>query len=387
MKRLAVITTHPIQYYAPIFQLLHKRERLVIKVFYTWGEASLQKYDPGFRKHIQWDVPLLDGYTYEWVINTARDPGSHHFNGIVTPGLNEQIEDWKPDAVLIFGWAYKGHLSAMRYFKGRVPVLFRGDSTMLDVPRGIKSAIKSVFLRWVYRQVDYAFYTGTNNETYFKAYGLRHNQLLFAPHAIDNNRFNINRSHEAHALRSSLNLLSNDILILFAGKLEAKKDPLILLEAFGKVRKPDWHLLFVGNGNLENELKNNATADPGIHFMDFRNQSDMPVIYQAADLFCLPSAGPGESWGLAVNEAMASGKAILVSDKVGCAIDLVKNNTNGEIFKSRSVSALTDALLRLAADKERLAEMGRQSQKIIQSWNFNSIAVAIEELLNQSEPR
>ncbi|GAA4098835.1 glycosyltransferase family 4 protein [Mucilaginibacter panaciglaebae] len=384
MKRLAIVTTHPIQYYAPVFKLLHKRGRISIKVFYTWGEAALQKYDPGFQKHIQWDVPLLDGYPYEWVLNTAANKGSHHFKGIVTPGLNQQIEDWKPDAVLIFGWAYKGHLSAMRYFKGKLPVFFRGDSTMLDMGPGVRSAIKNVFLRWIYRKVDYAFYVGANNKAYFKTVGLIDSQLIFAPHAVDNARFYISRNQEVLALRDSLSLKPDDILLLFAGKFEAKKNPHLLLESFKKIKKPNLHLLFVGNGELERGLKNAAAIESRIHFMDFMNQSEIPVVYQAADLFCMPSAGPGETWGLAVNEAMAAAKPVLVSNKVGCAVDLVRYNINGEIFKSQSVEALTDALLRLTSDKDSLAQMGAQSKKIIQPWNFISIAEAIEETLIQS---
>lgn len=382
MKRLAIVTTHPIQYYAPIFKLLHQRGRIAIKVFYTWGEAALQKYDPGFKKHIQWDVPLLDGYPYEWALNTAADPGSHHFKGIATPGLNDQIKGWAPDAVLVFGWAYRGHLSVMRYFKDKVTVFFRGDSTMLDTRAGIKSSLKKVFLKQIYRKVDYAFYVGANNKAYFKAFGLSDEQLIFAPHAVDNDRFNADHNQQALALRNSLNLSPDDILVLFAGKFEPTKNPSILVGSFKNIKAPNLHLLFVGNGILENELKSKATDDDRIHFLDFQNQSVMPVFYQAADLFCLPSIG--ETWGLSVNEAMAAGKAVLVSDKVGCAVDLVKNNMNGEIFKSQSVEDLTDALLRLTSDKDSLAQMGEQSKKIIQPWNFTAVAEAIEEILIQS---
>lgn len=381
MKRLAIVTTHPIQYYAPVFKLLHERGRIAIKVYYTWGEAAANKYDPGFKKSFNWDLPLHEGYPYEWAVNTAANPGSHHFKGVITPGLNKQIMEWGPDAVLVFGWAYKGHLSAMCYFKGKVPVFFRGDSTLLDATSGIKSTVKKLWLRSVYKKVDCAFYVGSNNKAYFKAFGLGDDKLLFAPHAIDNERFGADHQQEATALRAGLGLSPDDILILFAGKFERKKNPLILLEAFKKIKTPGLHLLFVGNGELEHQLKHGAGTDGHIHFMDFKNQTQMPAIYQAANLFCLPSAGPGETWGLAVNEAMAAGKAVLVSDKVGCAVDLVKDNINGEVFNSQSVEALTEALQRLTVNKDSLAKMGQQSKNIIQAWNFVAIAQAIEAKL------
>jgi len=381
MKKLAIITTHPIQYYAPVFKLLHERGKISIMVFYTWGEKSSVKYDPGFGSTIGWDIPLLDGYPYRWMENTSPDPGTHHYKGIVTPDLVSEVEQWAPDALLIFGWAWQSHLRCIRHFKGRIPVYFRGDSTLLDETGGLKSIAKTLFLRWVYRGIDRAFYTGSNNKAYFKKYGMKEDRLVFAPHAVDNERFSADRKAEAGALRQQFNLSENDILILFAGKLEDKKSPLELLDAFLKLDKPGTHLLFVGNGGLETELKHRAAGYENIHFMDFQKQSIMPAILQACDLFCLPSKGPGETWGLAVNEAMACGKAVMVSDKVGCGIDLIKENRNGGIFKSGDLASLAHCLDTLTSSKTRLKEMGMASAELIKDWNFMHIAEAIENTL------
>jgi hypothetical protein len=153
--RIAIITTHPIQYYAPVFKLL--AQQVEVKVFYTWGEASIEKHDPGFNKTIKWDINLLDGYDYQWLQNTSGNPGSHHFNGIINPNIITDIEAWKPNALLVYGWAYKSHLNVMRHFNNKIPVLFRGDSTLLDEKPGLKNAIRSIYLKWVYNTVDYAF--------------------------------------------------------------------------------------------------------------------------------------------------------------------------------------------------------------------------------------
>ena len=382
MKKLAIVTTHPIQYYAPMFKLLTMRGNIDIRVFYTWGEKALDKYDPGFDKKIEWDIPLLEGYPYEWVENTSAKPGSHHFRGIINPHLINQIRKWQPDAVLFYGWAYHSHLKAMRYFKNKVAVLFWGDSTLLDEQMGARNLLKSVFLKWVYKHIDHAFYVGSNNKHYFKRYGLKENQLSFAPHATDNERFADNKSAEAILIRKKLGIRNDEILILFAGKLEGKKSPELLLNAFLALNKPGMHLLFVGNGGLENNLKIMAADKPSVHFMDFHNQSAMPAIYQACDLFCLPSKGPGETWGLAVNEAMACGKAILVSDKVGCAIDLVNEGYNGMVFKNENVDDLREKLKELTLSKELLKLYGNNSKKLITNWNFSKIEEAIENKLN-----
>jgi len=386
MKKLAIITSHPIQYYAPAFQLLHHRQQIEIMVFYTWGEASVRKHDPGFNKKIQWDIPVLSGYPFQWLKNNSDDPGTHHFNGIKNPDLIEQIKSWQPDAVLVYGWGYNSHLKALRYFKNRIPVLFRGDSTLLDEVNGVRSILKATLLKWVYRHVDHAFYPGANTKAYFKKYGLKESQLSFAPHAIDNARFAEDRGTEVGALRKAHGLKDDDIVILFAGKLEEKKSPMVLLSAFLNLNKPGLHLLFVGNGPLESRLKLEAKDHPHIHFMDFQNQSQMPVVYQACDVFCLPSAGPGETWGLAINEAMASGKAILASDKAGSTIDLVQPGVNGDIFRAGDADNLTAKLDVLTKNgKSTLIELGENSKKIIENWTFTNQVKVFESVVNSGK--
>lgn len=382
MKKLAVITTHPIQYYAPVFKLLQQRQQIEVMVFYTWGEGAMTKYDPGFKRTVAWDIPLLDGYNYQWAVNVAEDPGSHNFKGIETPGLIAQVTAWNPDALLVYGWGYKSHLKILRHFKNKVPVFFRGDSTLLDENKGVKNVLKTLFLKWVYRHVDYAFYVGSNNKLYFKKYGLKDSQLVFAPHAIDNSRFEHGDPEKSASLRDDFGIRDAELLIIFAGKLETKKSPGLLLSCFIKLNATGVHLLFAGNGPLKDELKEEAKKNPYVHFIDFQNQSVMPSVYTAGDIFCLPSGGPGETWGLAVNEAMACSKPVLISDKVGCAADLVNPGVNGEIFKSGSEQELSLKLKKLIDEgKSGLAAMGKNSKKIIDRWSFETQAQIIEETI------
>lgn len=385
--RLAIITTHPIQYYAPVFKLMNERQGVEIKVFYTWGEKAQEKFDPGFGKTISWDLPLMDGYPYEWMKNISTDPGSHHFKGIVNPELNDQIKAWQADAILIYGWAYDSHLKAIRHFKNKLPVYFRGDSTLLDAQKGFNVLLRFAFLRWVYHHIDHAFYVGSNNKAYFMKHGLKERQLSFAPHAIDNERFAADSAIEAGKLRQNLRINAGDTLILFAGKLEEKKSPQLLLDAFLTLNMPNTHLLFVGNGILEVSLKTNAGKNNNVHFMGFRNQSLMPAVYQSCDLFCLPSKGPGETWGLAVNEAMAAGKPVLVSDKCGCAIDLVIPGSTGEIFEAGNLADITTKLSGLVNDKSTLKILGNNAKDKIASWSFNNQADAILNVINNSDAK
>jgi glycosyltransferase involved in cell wall biosynthesis len=241
-------------------------------------------------------------------------------------------------------------------------------------------------LKWVYGHISHAFYVGENNKAYYKKFGLKESQLSFAPHAIDNKRFESDRKNEAGELRSSLNINDQDILVLYAGKFEQVKNVDLLLQAFTALNRKNVHLLLTGNGPDEEKLKDLAgrsSASANIHFMDFKNQSYMPVLYHGADLFCLPSKS--ETWGLSINEAMACGTAILASDKAGCAADLVQVGENGAVFRSGDVNNLVDTLQHLTNDKARLTRFGQKSKVIIRNWDFLHIAMAVEKkLMNEA---
>jgi glycosyltransferase involved in cell wall biosynthesis len=380
MKKLAIVTTHPIQYNAPLFQLLAGNDAVQIKVFYTWEQSQQgAKYDPGFGRHIEWDIPMLEGYDYCFVKNTASHPGTHHFNGIVNPGLVKEIEKWAPDAILVFGWSFNSHLKCLRYFHGKRHILFRGDSTLLDEKPGMRKWIRRLFLKWVYRHVDSALYVGTNNKNYFLRHGIPEESLLFAPHAVDNDRFaepDDDYVREAGLWRSRLGIEADEVVVLFAGKLEPKKNPFFLLDLVKGIPSAKFKVLIIGNGVLENKLKERAAGDRRIIFLDFQNQQKMPVVYRLADLFILPSTGPDETWGLAVNEAMACGRAVLVSSKAGCAIDLVRDKENGLILKGDREECI-DFISGMLTDKARLAEMGLSSREIIRQYSIQKIADAI----------
>ncbi len=381
-KRLAIITTHPIQYNAPLFKILAERNIIDIKVFYTFSQSQEgRQFDTGFGKVIEWDIPLLVGYDHDFINNIAKKPGTWHFRGINNPSLNSSIEKWRPDAILVYGWSFKTHLQCIRHFKNKIPVLFRGDSNLLDKKSVLKKIARTVLLKWVYRKVDYALFVGTANKSYYLKNGLKEKQLLFAPHAIDNNRFCSDEQlfkQKALQKRLELGIGKDDIVFLFAGKLEPKKNPELLIKAFQQLKEKA-HLVIVGNGVLEKKLKEQYHS-ANIHFMAFQNQREMPIIYRMGDVFVLPSSGPGETWGLAVNEAMASGCPVIVSDKCGCALDIVENGRNGYVFKSEEESDLLEKM-QFMMDKKKIIEMGENSKSIIQNWSFENICRQIENIL------
>lgn len=383
MKRLAIITSHPIQYNAPLFQLISKRNNIRIKVFYTWQQSADTVYDPDFGIMRNWDIPILEGYDFEFVKNIAKNPGSHHFMGIVNPDILKVINNYQPDGLLVYGWAFSGHLRVLRFFKGKIPVYFRGDSTLLNESQGFsfKKLMKLIFLKWVYSFVDIAFYTGIQNKKYFLKYGLKENQLVFAPHAIQNERFFPNHENKnlGKELRKRLSIKDYEIVILFAGKFQYQKDPKTLILAFQKLANNNCHLVMVGDGILKEELKLLSGNNKNIHFLPFQNQTEMPALYQLCDIFILPSIS--ETWGLSVNEAMASGKPVIATDRTGSSVDLIKPYVNGFTFRSSNAEELVEIFKVVCLNKELLLQYGVCSLELIKQWNFDNLAESIESVL------
>ncbi len=179
--------------------------------------------------------------------------------------------------------------------KGKLPVLFRGDSTLLDEQPGIRRLLRRGMLRWIYSHVDVAFYVGSNNRAYFLMHGLSNDQLVFAPHAVDNGRFESFDRVKAQNIRREIGIEDDEVMLLFAGKLERKKAPDQLLSAFSSTPAKKGHLVFVGSGEMERSLQADEVGN--VHFLGFQNQSQMPAIYGAADLMATSVQRPWRNLG------------------------------------------------------------------------------------------
>ena len=367
-----------------MFKFLAESGKFALKVFYTWGENSLNVYDPGFGKQRSWDIDLLSGYDYTFVRNTSTNPGSHHHNGIINPDIIEQINKFRPDAIIIYGWNFDSNLKIIRHFKGKIPILFRGDSTLLDEKNGfsVKSFLRQQYLKWVYSHVDVALSPGTASDAYFKFVGLKSHQIIRAAHAVENDRFSLSfRATRGTSQRGT------PITFLFAGKFEPKKNPLLLIRAFKKLYETNKniHLFLVGDGILKdeiiNELKQLSTLNQQpFTLLPFQNQSAMPSIYKKGDIFVLPSQGPGETWGLAINEAMAAGCAVIASDKCGGAKDLIEEAKNGYVFKSGDENDLVDKMQNMLKQDNYIA-MGEYATEKIEHFTYRHFLDALSNVL------
>jgi glycosyltransferase involved in cell wall biosynthesis len=385
--RLAVVISHPIQYYAPWFSLLASQSDIRICVFYLWDFGSKPHIDAGFRERFVWDVPLLDGYDHVFVPNCARDQGTHHFGGLINPLLPQFLLSWRPDAILLFGYAYSSHfrlLLDLRFYG--IPFLFRGDSHIL-VPRTTLRARISVFLRrLLFNRFSAALAVGTANMDWLRDSGLQSNRIVLAPHAVDNDRFLLSipsAECQARSWRQQLGIPLDSPVVLFAGKFEPKKCPLDLMRAFAALNHQSAFLVFVGGGVLESEMRFLASTLPNkrILFLPFQNQSLMPRVYSLANLVVLPSRGPSETWGLCVNEAMLMARPVVVSSHVGCGPDLVIPNQTGFVFRAGDTDALSLVLSEALHDLNRLRSMGFAAQARVSEFCYSAATDGLRSAL------
>jgi glycosyltransferase involved in cell wall biosynthesis len=350
--RIAVVVSHPTQYYSPWFRWLAKAGEIDPRVFYLWDFGVTARRDPKFGETIRWDVDLLSGYGSEFVPNEARRPGTDHFTGLRNPSLTARIGAWNPGAIVLFGYRYWSHLALIAWARARgIPLIFRGDSHLIGrqgPPLAARLALGILF-----RQFDAFLFVGAANRDYFRAFGVPERKLFFSPHSVNAEHYHPTPALRAEAarLRASLGLEGKTV-ILFAGKLVPEKQPVALLESFLALGRSDAALVFVGQGRDRAELEARAAAAPdcAVRFLPFANQSEMPLRYLIADLLALPSRGKYETWGLAVNEAMHMGVPCLVSSSVGCQRDLVTDGETGWVFDPEKPGALSETLSRALED-------------------------------------
>jgi glycosyltransferase involved in cell wall biosynthesis len=344
--RLAFVTSHPIQYYAPLFRTLAQRLDLV--VLFAHRATASDQAKAGFGVEFDWDISLLSGYAHEFLCNVATRPALDRFSGCDTPGIGECLREGRFDAVLVQGWYLKSFLQAIFAAKVQgLPLLVRGDSH-LDTPRStLKRTAKSVVYPAFLRLFDAALYVGERSRAYWKRYGYPSSRLFFSPHCVDTGWFADRATSQAGAeLRARLGIAAKTKVVLFAGKLLESKRPMDVVAAAAslKAQGRDVCVLMAGAGPLEGELSVAArTVGVPIHLLGFCNQTAMPQTYAAADVLVLPSDGR-ETWGLVANEALACGCPIVLSNVVGSAPDLAADCSAGRVFTVGNVVALADAI-------------------------------------------
>jgi glycosyltransferase involved in cell wall biosynthesis len=354
LPRLAVFTTHPIQYQAPWFKALYDCGLLDLKVFFSFLPTA-ERQGRGFGVPFSWDVPLRDGYPNEVVEGSDRFPGLPDFFRPQAKGIGMVLSAYKPDIAMIMGWQHVSLVQAFLACRLRhIPVIFRGDSN----DRRERPRLVRLLHRAYVSQADAALAVGTGSMNFFRNAGLPKDRVLAARYVVENERFGAQarelRIHREE-IRQGWGIPAGASCALFVGKLEEKKRVFDFIGALGMAyeRGMPIHGLIVGTGDQMEMARQFAQAvGAPVTFAGFLNQSEIVRAYVAGDFIVLPSDF-GETWGLVINEAMICERTAIVSERVGCAGDLVRDGETGLVVPFADRDALCAAMLRLADPQVR----------------------------------
>lgn len=380
MTRLAILASHPVQYYGPLYREL--AGRIDLEVLFAHRATPAEQAKAGFGVAFDWDLDITAGYPHRFLTNVSKTPGVDRFSGCDTPEIGARLEQGGFSALLVHGWHLKSSLQGIWAAKRRgLPVLVRGDSHLATPRSLLKRAVKAATFPALLRVFDAALHVGQRSRAYYEHYHFPPHRLFFSPHCVDTVWFKERATDwERLRLRAQLGVGESTKLVLFAGKFVEGKRPHDLIMAVASCRSEGLNVevLMAGDGVLRASLGAAAkAADVPLHLLGFCNQTDMPAAYAAADCIILPSAH--ETWGLVVNEAIACGRPAIISDACGCADDLVGNGAAVRSFPVGDVPRLAAAIMSLFSNPPRSEAIAALSDAYSLAAAAKGIITALDE--------
>lgn len=389
--RLAVVNTHPIQYFAPLYRRIAESSEIDITVYYCSRQSvTAHAVDEGFGRPVVWDVPLLHGYRHGFLANLWGEIGAERgFFGLINPGIVLELFRGRYDALWVHGHYPFTHLLAILAAKlAGVRVFMRSETHLVLQRSGLKRVLRGPLMKLLYRMCDACLYIGSRNRDFYRHHGVPEEKLFFVPYTVDNEFFAslvAASAPERSRLKAELGIAAGVPVILFASKLIPRKRAGDLLAAYARLRAQgiDAALVIIGSGSEYAQLKEDARSSgiPAVHFLGFVNQSELPRYFSMADVFVLPSAD--EPWGLIINEAMCSGLPIVTTREVGASADLVRPGETGFVYEAGDIDTLEQCLTRLVRSPELRVRLGANGRTFMNGWSYAECITGIREALGR----
>lgn len=288
------------------------------------------------------------------------------------PGLWSALKKTPASTVIVSGNYFMPDARTARMFctRDRARFVFWGEHPFKKQEARWRRQLKSMYLRWFLRPASAVIGIGQEaTDTYQRlSRQVSGTSIPYAPDLsslLKPSKFLIS---QANKLRSQIVGERSSLILLYAGSLIPRKDPLTLLRAFSSLVREHNHvfLLIVGEGPLDSDLRRlviRHDLQNHVEFAGFLSGRPLLAAYLASDIFVLPTKGH-EGWGVVVQEAMAAGLPVVVSENVGAGKDLVSSGRNGSVFTPGSVSDLTDCLRNLVANRQQRLDFGRHARLV-----------------------
>lgn len=379
-KRVAVVASHVIQYQAPFFQRLAREHDIDLTVLYCSRAGAEVYLDADMQTTLKWDLDLLGGYEHRFLRNFGF---GRRYTRLINPGLIPALVNGRFDAVIFFlGWGSVSALLGMFTCHAiGTPFFLFGDS--FHPPRAPReSALRRSLFRALFALPSGFLTSGVQNAEFYRSYGADPKTFFLVPWAVDNARFTPNFAPgERETLRSKFDLRDDQLAIIFSGKLIPRKDPLTLFKAVARMQHRDRAVIvMLGHGELREELETFAQQQKiNVRFAGFVNQADLAKHYAMGDVFVLPTLY--DPRGTVLNEAMASGLPVIVTDETGAVGDIVLDGDNAMVFQPGDADTLARQLDSLIANPELRDRMASRSREIIAGWDYERGVAGVKEAL------
>ncbi len=365
--RLALVVTHPIQHFAPLYREVAAAGEVDLRVFYCcdWGVKAY--FDALYGREVEWDVPLLEGYEHEF-LPIRRRPRRISFFEVDNPAVSDRLAALSPDAVLVHGYGCRTMWRAVQWAgEHGVPALLSSDSHAGAPVAAWKRPLKALFVGRFYARLDGALAVGQSNRAYHRRYGLPEERIFPGVLPVDGGRLLASVPEPAVAraeLRRDLGIPEEAVVALFCGNLTPWKRPFDFVRAVQAAEPRVWGLV-VGDGPERPRVESALAEDRGrVRLAGFVNQSAIGRYYAASDLLVVPSER--DAHPLVVTEALFFGLPVLISEAVGCigSDDTARPGQNAEVFPVGRPEELARLLGRLTRDGAERARLGTASRAL-----------------------
>ena len=375
--RVALVLGEPTPYRIPHLRALAARPELDLTIFYASATVQRRTWQLEHDEAIFLSGPKLP---------LAR---ILHHDYALTPGIWRRLDRGRFDLVVVGGWSLMATQLAIAWCRiHRVPYVLMSDNHLLEPrPRWVRALKRSVLPRLVPQAAAWLV-PGSLARDHIAAYGARPERTLVFPLTVDVTALAA-RADELRtnrpALRARLGVADDAVAVLQVGRLIEMKAPGDLVRAAADARSRTGApvtVVLVGDGPEKAALRSLARElDVPVVFTGMVSGDDLTAAYVAADAFALVSHR--ETWGVVVNEAMACGLPLVLSDRVGAAGDLLEAGGNGELVPAGDGRALSAALERLAASPELRQRYGARSQELVRAWGYEPSVEAFVRLAQE----
>jgi glycosyltransferase involved in cell wall biosynthesis len=390
--RLAVVATHPTQITAPIYRRLASNPSLDLIVAYCSLQGAEAALDREFGVEVKWDVPLLDGYSWVQIPNRSFRPGVGHFLGLINPGLWGWLRKGNFDAVLVHtGYLHCSYWIVIAAAKTqRIPLIFATDAVTLAsrVASRWKKSVKAFLVPRIYNLNEIVAVASSAGKGFIRGLGIPEGRIVLVPNVVDNEWW-IREAEmvDRAVVRTEWSIPESSRVVLFCAKLQPWKRPQDVLRAFAKADVRDTYLVLGGEGPLRAGLEAEAKSlgiNERTRFLGFVNQTRLPRVYRACDLFIVPSEF--DPCPFVVCEAMLCGCPVVLSDEIRGRFDLVRDGVTGFIYPCGDIGALAAILSNAMANPDRLKDLSSAAAARIATWSpresVSATVLAVERALH-----